>query len=338
LTIYKVKEERQIQEHKLRTMSYLAVSHQEKEDQRRGAITSGVIHLCLLILVLLPLLHPPDPPPGQAGVLIAFGEPDAGESGGDIATAPPVTADADPVEADEPEEPVKEETPKKEVPKPKEKPAPVKQPQKEVQTDKNSKERAIAAEKAKAEKAAEKKLADARNAAKAAEKAKQDKIAKAKAEAKRIADAKAAEAKRIADAKAAEADKYRNIGRTAGSNTGGGSTTKPGNQGQTNGDPNGEALDGISTGSGVLGGGISGRKIVKKPRIEDRSQNTGTVNVKVCVDSDGNVTSARYTQSGSTTSNANLIKKAVAGAKGYKFDKTDRASQCGTIKINFRVQ
>ncbi len=319
-------------------MSYTAVSHQEKEDKRRGAITSAVIHVLLIILAILPLLTFPDPPPGQAGVLVAFGDPDVGESGGaDIATAPPVTADAEPVEADVPEEPIKEEKPKKET-KPKEKPAPVKKPQKEVQTDKNSKERAIAEEKAKAKEAAEKKLQDARRAAEAEEKAKQDKVAKAKAEAKRIADAKAAEAKRIADAKAAEAEKYRNLGRTAGSRTGGGDGNTPGNQGQTNGDPGGEALEGISTGNGVLGGGISGRKIVKKPRIQDRSQNTGVVNVKVCVDSEGNVTSAKYTQSGSTTSNANLIKKAVDGAKGYKFDKTDRESQCGTIKINFKVQ
>jgi len=82
------------------------------------------IHLCLLILVLLPLLHPPDPPPGQSGVLIAFGEPDAGESGGDIATAPPVIAEADPVEADEPDEPIKEETPKKDVEPPRQKKKP----------------------------------------------------------------------------------------------------------------------------------------------------------------------------------------------------------------------
>ncbi len=319
-------------------MSYTAVSHQEKEDKRRGAITSAVIHVLLIILAILPLLTFPDPPPGQAGVLVAFGEPDVGQTGGDIATAPPVTSETEPVEADEPETPVEEEKPKKEVKKAKEKPAPVKQPKKEVTTDKNSKERAIAKKKAAEKAAAEKKLRDARRAAEAEEQAARDKIAKAKAEAKRIADAKAAEAKRIADAKAAEADKYRNIGRTAGAGTGGGSGTKPGNAGQTNGDPRGEALDGISTGSGVLGGGIAGRKIVKKPRIQDRSQNTGVVNVKVCVDSEGNVTSAKYTQSGSTTSNSNLIKKAVAGAKGYKFDKTDRDTQCGTIKINFKVQ
>jgi len=337
LVLFEVKGINQIEEQKSRTMSYTAVSHQEKEDKRRGAITSGVIHILLVILAILPLLTFPDPPPGQAGVLVAFGEPDAGESGGNIATAPPVTSETEPVEAEAPETPVEKEVPKKET-KPKERPAKVKQPQKEVQTDKNSKERAIAKEKARAKAAAEKKLQDARDRAAAEEKAKRDKIAKAKAEAKRIADAKAAEAKRIADAKAAEAEKYRNIGRTAGSQTGGGSNNKPGNQGQTNGDINGEALDGISTGSGVLGGGISGRKIVRKPRIQDRSQNTGTVNVKVCVDAEGNVTSAKYTQGGSTTSNANLIKKAVEGAKGYKFDKTDRDTQCGTIKINFKVQ
>jgi len=315
---------------------YTAVSPEEKEDQRRGAITSAIIHSLLILLVLWPFLTPPNPPPGQAGVLVSFAEPDAGEVGGDVPTSPPVSSTTEPIAEAVPEEPVEETKPEKVKPAVKEKPEPVKRPVKEVTTDKNSRERALAKKKAAAKKEADRKLKKARAAAaKEAQDAK-DKIAKAKADAKRIADAKAAEAKRIADEKAALADKYRKLGTVDGS--GGGNNDNPGNAGQQNGDPSGEALDGISTGSGVLGGGIAGRKIVGKPSINDRSQNTGTVNVKVCVDSEGNVMSAKYTQAGSTTANSSLIAKAVAGARKYKFDKNEREAQCGTIKINFKLQ
>jgi len=311
---------------------YTAVSPQEKEDRRRGAITSGIIHTLLILLVLIPFLHPPDPPPGQAGVFIAFGDPESGESGGDIATAPPETV-SEPI-AETEMEPEETEEPEKETPAIKDKPAPVKQPVKEVTTDKNSEELELAKEKAKAKKEADRKLKEARDRATREAQAEKDKIAKAKAEAKRIADAKAAEAKRIAD----QREKYKQFGTVPGPKNGGGDNDKPGSEGSEVGDPNGKKLGEISTGEGELGGGISGRNIVDKPSIQDQSQNTGSVNVKVCVDGEGNVMSAKYTQAGSTTANASLIAKAVAGARQYKFDKNDRESQCGTIKINFRVQ
>lgn len=305
-------------------MSYTAVSPQEQEDKRKGAITSTVIHIALVILAMLPLLTFPDPPPGQAGVLVAFGEPDAGETGGaETPTAPPTT-EVEPIAEEVKETPKKEE---KKPTKPAEKPRPVKNPVKDVTTDKNSKERALAKEKARKEKAARDKAAREKAAAEA----------KARAEAKAKAEKEAAE-RAAAEAKRLEAEKWKNLGKVPGSGSGGGSGSNPGTQGQQNGDINGEALDGISTGSGVLGGGISGRKIRSKPSISDRSQSTGSVNVKVCVDGDGNVTSAKFTQAGSTATDQNLIRKAVAGAKKYKFDSSDRETQCGTIKINFRVQ
>lgn len=312
---------------------YTAVSPQEKEDQRRGAITSAIIHTLLILFVLWPFLTPPNPPPGQAGVMVSFGDPDEGKPGGDIAAAPPVSSSSEPIAEAVQDEPEKEEKPKKEKPQVREKPEPVERPVKEVTTDNNSRERELAKKKAQARKEADRK---AREAKKEAERKAQEKIDKARAEAKRKADAEAKERQRIADERAAEAAKYKRLGTVSGSDRGNNNTT--GTTGREDGNTSGEALDGISTGSGVLGGGISGRKIVGKPSISDQSQNTGTVNVKVCVDSDGNVTSANYTQAESTTTNAALIAKAVAGARKYKFDKNDRDSQCGTIKINFKVQ
>lgn len=313
-------------------MSYTAVNPHEKEDKRKGAITSTVIHVALIILAMLPLLTFPDPPPGQAGVLVSFGEPDAGETGGDATSTAPPVSEVEPIAEDLPDEPEPDKPkPEKEKPKAVDKPKPVKNPVKDVTTDKNSKELALKKEKERKQKEAERKAAKAKKEAERKAQAERDRIAKEKA-------AKEAAARAEAERKRQEAEKWKNLGKVPGSGSGGGAGTKPGTQGQPDGDERGEALDGISTGSGVLGGGIAGRKIVAKPSITDRSQNTGTVNVKVCVDSDGNVTSAKYTQSGSTTANATLIQKAVAGAKKYKFDKSDRDSQCGTMKINFRVQ
>ena len=117
-----------------------------------------------------------------------------------------------------------------------------------------------------------------------------------------------------------------------------GETGTSGNQGDPNGDPNADNLEGISTGSGDIGGNLGGRGVLYKPVIRDKSQKTGTVNLKVCVDGDGNVIEARYTQSGSTTGDPGLKRTAIAGAKKYKFQKSSLDKQCGTIKIKFRVQ
>ena len=117
-----------------------------------------------------------------------------------------------------------------------------------------------------------------------------------------------------------------------------GETGTQGNQGDPNGDPNASVLDGISTGSGDIGGNLGGRGVEYKPVIKDKSQKQGTVNLKVCVDGSGKVISAEYTQGGSTTSDSDLKRTAIAGAKKYRFSKSDLDKQCGTIRIIFRVK
>lgn len=96
--------------------------------------------------------------------------------------------------------------------------------------------------------------------------------------------------------------------------------------------------DGISTGSGDIGGNLGGRGVLYKPVIKDTSQKEGSVNLKVCVDGNGKVISAVYTQGGSTTTDPDLKRTAIAGAKKYKFDKSMLDKQCGTIRIRFRVR
>ncbi len=113
-----------------------------------------------------------------------------------------------------------------------------------------------------------------------------------------------------------------------------------GNSNAGNGDdPKGEgALSGISQGNGIVGGGLTGRKAIEIPAVAETSQKTGRVVVKVCVASDGRVTSARYTQQGSTTSDAQLVRMAEKGAAKYRFSPAEIETQCGTITFDFKLQ
>ncbi|MGK0387336.1 MAG: protein TonB [Maribacter sp.] len=162
------------------------------------------------------------------------------------------------------------------------------------------------------------------------------------AAAKKDKDKKAADAKKKAEAEKKRKEKELADKKKEFSDLLGGGN---GNDSNTNGDKDGEPdkanLDGISTGIGDIGGGLSGRDVKNRPSITDKSQATGKVVVKVCVDAAGKVISATKTQAGTTATNQNLIKKAVEGAKKYTFSKasdTDQDKQCGTITFNFKVK
>lgn len=97
-----------------------------------------------------------------------------------------------------------------------------------------------------------------------------------------------------------------------------------------------ELHEGI-TGKGTIGGGLEGRGIVYTPTIQDNSQRTGRVVVRICVNSKGEVISADYMQAGSTTADSELRNMAVRNAKKFKFSSRSIDRQCGTITIDFKV-
>jgi outer membrane biosynthesis protein TonB len=113
----------------------------------------------------------------------------------------------------------------------------------------------------------------------------------------------------------------------------------PGNapKGSPEGDPNSGALEGISKGRGTIGGGLSGRKVTQAPTISENSQKYGKVVIKVCVDKTGKVISSKFTQAGSTTTDAQLVSIAEKGAKKYQFGPGELDSQCGTISFDFKL-
>jgi len=289
------------------------LNRREEQNKKKGMITSTIVHTILIALLIFPLLTYPDPPPGQEGILVNlgadFGQGDENAPEGVPEAAPEETVEPEPEpEVSEPE-PQPEKKPVKETVK--EKPKPTTKP---VVTTEDPE--AVALKKKKEEEARIKaqKEADA--------KAKADAEAKAKAEAE-------AKAKALKD----------KLGGAfgGGEGEGKGNTGKPGNQGDKDGDPNAKNLEGISTGTGQVGGGLGNRGVVYSPKVQDTSQKTGVVVIKVCVDADGNVTTASWTQSGSTTADSQLKSLAINNARSWKFAKgTD--GQCGTIRYEFKVK
>ncbi len=140
------------------------------------------------------------------------------------------------------------------------------------------------------------------------------------------------------------------FGKPGSSGTGQGNTGKPGNQGTPGGtgdNPFGKSSGdgggtggGSGTGTGVsIGGGLSGRKVVSRPRIVDTSQKVGKIVIEICVDAAGAVTQADYTQRGSTTTDTELRNKALAAAKQYRFAaSTSGVSECGPVTFTFKLQ
>ena len=295
-----------------------------------------MLHALLVAILFVSLLTFPDPPPGQEGILIALGEPDVG-MGNEKPRASTEEADLpDPADETDDEEtpPEVEETPEpiEEVEEPVEKP----EPSKEVNTDDRAEELAL-----KRKKEEERKKRDAERKKKAEEDRKRKEAEAKKKKAEEDARRKKAEEER--KRKEAEAKKQAEFEKTKNqigdlfSGGSQGNTGKPGSQGDPNGDPNSDILEGISTGSGKIGGGL-GNRGGRGPAVRDNSQETGRVVVKVCVDRNGRVVSAKFTQRGSTTSSSNLIRKAVENAKRYSFKTGDIDKQCGTITYDFRVK
>jgi outer membrane biosynthesis protein TonB len=139
------------------------------------------------------------------------------------------------------------------------------------------------------------------------------------------------------------------FGKPGATGTGQGNTGKPGNQGIPGGtgdNPFGKSNgQGGGTGGGVgpgtgasVGGGLGGRKVVQRGRIIDNSQKAGVVVIEVCVDNEGNILSADYTQRGSTTSDSELRNKAIAASKQYRFAASSADKECGTITFNFQLK
>ena len=288
-------------------------SNVERKNWHKGLLVSAIIHALLAVLLFLPLLEFPDPPPPKEGILVSLGRPDEG-MGDDRPMAGNPLGDMN--ETEETPEPAKPTPPApSSPPKTVSKPQPTSAPK--VMTSDNAEDIAIKRSKEEA-KRKEKLEQETRDRIEREQRAADER------EQKRLADEKA----KYSQAKSKYGDMFKNGG------SGRGNTGKPGNQGDPNGDPNSDVLTGKSTGTGKIGGGLQTRG-GKGPTISARVNDEGVVVIKVCVDGNGNVVSADYTQAGSTTNSTTLINIARENARRYNFKASDVDKQCGTITYNF---
>lgn len=133
------------------------------------------------------------------------------------------------------------------------------------------------------------------------------------------------------------------------SSTGEGNGTKPGDKGQTNGNPFGTSYTGTpGSGNNPNGKGngdgfnwsLSGRSMTHPPSINDESQATGKVVIQIKVDKNGNVTYAHGPAQGSTTNDSHLVDLATKAAYQTKFNAASNANeeQFGNITFIFSVK
>ena len=80
---------------------------------------------------------------------------------------------------------------------------------------------------------------------------------------------------------------------------------------------------------------FSERTFVNPPVVRGQNPTTGTVVIKMCIDQNGNVKTAKFTQRGSTTFNKRMRNMALEAAKKVKFSAGLDAEQCGMITFIF---
>jgi len=110
-------------------------------------------------------------------------------------------------------------------------------------------------------------------------------------------------------------------------------TTKPTPQREG---PSMQTSNFVSKASVKIGGHLSERSIKAAPSIKSSYSSKGKVVVKVCVNQVGEVTSAKFTQRGSTTFNSELKDLALDSAKESLFVQSELMEQCGTISYHFK--
>lgn len=121
-------------------------------------------------------------------------------------------------------------------------------------------------------------------------------------------------------------------------------TTKTGNNTNSNnqGKGSGTTIKNVPKYSTVKGmewvtikGSLESRKVVTSPKITSNTSKRGKVALKVCVDKNGKVTDASFTQKGSTSSDIQLVRMAIANAKKWKFAK-GKQRECGILFYDFK--
>lgn len=325
----------------------------QEENRTSAAIGSFIFHALLMAILIFYRFGTSEPVPDQQAILIdmggggdnaALGSPDEGE-GND--PAPPGQQLEDPSSTQPVDEP--EPTPTKPTPPPSSQTPPPSNPNKvEVpQNTPTTTDPNVASVKKAAD---EKKRRDQEESDR--KRREEDQRVAAENERRRQEQEAADKKRQEQEARDKKKGQFGSaFGKPGATGTGQGNTGKPGNQGipggtgdnpfgKSNGDGGGTG-GGSGTGTGAsVGGGLGGRKVVSRVKPSYNSNSQGTVRVSVCVDINGNVTSAKSTLSGSSVSDGQLRAAAEAAARGWKFgaDPNATGEQCGWIDFNFKLR
>jgi outer membrane biosynthesis protein TonB len=294
---------------------------QKQSNQQSFIITTAIFALLLITLLFIKLNHPPVEIPIES-VVIDFGDGNEGagndleREGGGQNSAPQTSPTPSPPAASTS--------------------TPVSTP---TRTNTPTASNTMTAEDAQAIAIAKMQKAEAE--AKAREEKRLADIIK-KAEAERLA--REAEEKRIKDQMAGVFSKGKTgtgNGTGNGTGTGTGSGNGTGN-GSGNGSGNGNGSGGNGTGSGGSGVGtglnVTGRGWKKRVQPFNSTNKEGKVVVAIKVDKAGNIIYAKGGYTGSTTTDAYLVKLAEDAARNSTLTSSDASSeeQFGTIVYNFR--
>lgn len=281
-------------------------TEKEKENKKNSFYTSVAIHMLLILLLLMiPLKKAIQQEVSLQGIHVAFGNPDAGDN----------ASANEPMMAEATQEKIEESKTQKvvETPTPKKEPVQEKAPAQVIESKTTQEKSPIVVSEVKVAEQQSEKIQE-------------------KVETSSSAAVAKTQEKSDAEKQAESKSKFSSL-------FGQGSSGEVNDQkGEEFGQPDASVLEGLSKGKGEAGDGLDSRGLIWEPVISDNSQRTGDVVVKVCVNSDGAVTSAKYTQRGSTTTDSYLINLAEKSAKKYRFTKSEAEEQCGTITIHFIVK
>jgi hypothetical protein len=87
---------------------------------------------------------------------------------------------------------------------------------------------------------------------------------------------------------------------------------------------------------GEITSGLDNRIITQSLALKERVVGVGKVAIAVCVNAQGEVTTAKFKAVGSSTIDADLINIAVQNAKSFRFDK-GASEDCGIITYRFNM-
>jgi preprotein translocase subunit YajC len=87
---------------------------------------------------------------------------------------------------------------------------------------------------------------------------------------------------------------------------------------------------------GEITSGLDNRIITQSLALKEKVVGAGKVAIAVCVNAQGEVTTAKFKAVGSSTIDADLINIAVQNAKSFKFDK-GQGEDCGIITYRFNM-